>query len=111
MQGDAMRRHRPMPDLRKPYELPPVGTAPAVHLCGIRRQAEEERQMRERSGPLYELAVERGRIASAAWQKASRPRKVTRMWKLIRSADGTIVRDSGDAPAYEFRWYLTSTYQ
>jgi hypothetical protein len=65
--------------------------------------------VRERSGPLYELAVERGRIASAAWQKAGRPRKVTRVWKPVRNADGTIVRDSGGAPAYEFRWYLTST--
>lgn len=65
--------------------------------------------MRERSGPLYELAVERGRIASAAWQKAGRPRKVTRTWVPVRSADGAIVRDSGGSPVYEVRCYLTST--
>jgi hypothetical protein len=73
------------------------------------RQAEEQRQMHERSGPLYELAVERGRIASAAWQKAGRPRKVTRMVRPVRSANGAIVRDSGGSPVYEVRCYLTST--
>jgi hypothetical protein len=77
--------------------------------CGMLRQAEEHRQMRERSGPLYELAVKRGRIASAAWQKAGRPRKVTRVWKPVRSADGSMVRDSGGSPVYEVGWYLAST--
>src|ERR1700730_4161882 len=78
-------------------------------ICGMRRQFEAEKQMRERSGPVYELAVERGRIASAAYQKAGRPRKVSRTWVPVRSADGTVVRDSGGTPVYENHFYLTST--
>ncbi len=77
--------------------------------CGMLRQAEQQRQMREHSGPLYELAVERGKIASAAWQKAGRPRKVTSVWVPTRGTDGTVVRDSNGEPVYEARWYLAST--
>jgi hypothetical protein len=77
--------------------------------CALMRQLEAEKQMRERSGPLYELAVECGRIAAAAWQKAGRPRKITRAPRPVRDPDGTIVRDSGGSPVYEIRCYLTST--
>lgn len=72
-------------------------------------QAEQQRQMREHSGPLYELAVERGKIASAAWQKPGRPRKVTRVWGPVHDADGVIVRDASGDPVYEARWYRAST--
>lgn len=77
--------------------------------CALVRQLEAEKQMRERSGPLYELAVERGRIAAAAWQRAGRPRKVSMTSVFVRDADGTIVRDSAGSPVREFRYYLTST--
>lgn len=65
--------------------------------------------MRERSGPLYELAVERGTIAAAAWQKAGRPRKISRSSVLVRDADCAIVRKPDGSAVYEVRCYLTST--
>lgn len=47
----------------------------------IRRQADAERQMRERSGPLYELSKQRSRLIGEAWRAAGRPRDPSRRWR------------------------------
>lgn len=39
----------------------------------FRRLADNQKQMKARSGPMYELARERSRIISAAWRAAGSP--------------------------------------
>lgn len=39
-------------------------------VCAQRRMLEQRRQMSERSGPQYDLAVSRGRVGAAAWRAA-----------------------------------------
>ncbi len=53
-------------------------------MAAIARQFEVLRQMQERSGPIYELARERSRIISEAYQAAGRPRRVS----LVHSPHG-----------------------
>lgn len=45
--------------------------------CAQRRMLEQRRQMSERSGPQYDLAVSRGRAGAAAWRAAGSPAKVS----------------------------------
>jgi hypothetical protein len=47
--------------------------------ASMERTMEVQRQMRARSGPLYELAKDRSRITSAAWRAAGSPRRVHRV--------------------------------
>lgn len=56
------------------------------------------KQMKERSGPIYDLSRERSRIIKDAWRAAGSPRKVS----MISTKDGVkyvVHRSSGD---YEF---------
>jgi hypothetical protein len=69
-------------------------------VCGILRLADEQRLMRERSGPLYELAVARSRAGSAAWRSAGSPAKVTLVTVGNLDAEGKYHS--------ELRWYLSA---
>jgi hypothetical protein len=53
---------------------------PSCLICSLRRQQEQNRQMRERSGPQYDLSVERSRIMNRAWRAAGSPQDPRRQW-------------------------------
>ncbi len=72
-------------------------------ICPIRWMHEQHRQMRERSGPQYELAAERSRTASAAYRTAGRPPKVIGVTVGSLDADGGWHREE--------HWYLAARYK
>lgn len=49
------------------------------HVEAIRRVLRVQREMKERSGPFYELSKERSRIISTAWRAAGSPRHVSQV--------------------------------
>lgn len=57
----------------------------------VRRTMARQRQMQERSGPEYELAVEHSRVINAAWRAFGSPRRVSR----VHAADGLAYRFTG----------------
>lgn len=48
--------------------------------CSMMRMIEQHEQMRERSGPHYDLATQRGRIITAAWRAAGSPARLQRVY-------------------------------
>jgi hypothetical protein len=80
-------------------------------ICGFRRSAEMNRQMQERSCPLYELSRERSSAAYEAWQKAGRPPRITTIWVPVRSPDSNIPRESDGEPVYEKRLVLAAAWK
>jgi hypothetical protein len=62
--------------------------------CSTRRMLEQHRQMSERSGPQYDLAVSRGRTGTAAWRAAGSPAKVSLVHLGAIDADGNYHRET-----------------
>src|SRR5258707_6214134 len=71
--------------------------------CAIRRMSEQHRQMSQRSGPQYDLAVSRSRTGTAAWRAAGSPARVTMVTGGSIDADGNYHG--------ERKWYLTALYK
>ena len=46
----------------------------------LKRMIEQHEQMRERSGPHYDLATQRGRIIKTAWRAAGSPARLQRVY-------------------------------
>jgi hypothetical protein len=63
--------------------------------CSIRRQQDQQEQMRSRSGPEYDKSVTRAKIGTAAWNAAGRPR---RPFQPLM-------------PGRESRWYLCAPFK
>jgi hypothetical protein len=80
----------------------------SVCICGFLREAEARKQMREHSGPLYELAMERSTTAYTAWQKASRPPRITTVWMPVRDADDNVLHGADGEAVYEKRLCLAA---
>ncbi len=72
-------------------------------ICVMRRMHEQHRQMRERSGPPYDLAAGRNRTASDAYQAAGRPPKVILVIVGSTGANGEQISEQ--------RWYLAARYK
>jgi hypothetical protein len=72
-------------------------------VCAIHRMREQHRQMRERSGPLYEQAAEGSRAASDAWRTAGSPPRVVAVRVGCTGADGEYVS--------ERRWFLAAKFK
>jgi len=66
-------------------------------------QAEQQRQMRERAGPQYELATERARIATTEWNAKGRPAAVRSVLVPVTFTERDGQRYGVD---YETRFYL-----
>ncbi len=79
----------------------------------LRRRMAQLRQMQERSGPEYELALERSRLINAAWRAAGSPRRVSR----VHTSGGLAYRFTGrndgrrTEPATLDDWTAWQTWQ
>lgn len=69
----------------------------------MRNRAEQNRQMRERSGPEYEKAVTRSREASAVWNAEGRPAAISAALVPVKFTERDGQRYGVD---YETRYYL-----
>jgi hypothetical protein len=61
---------------------------PRCIVCAMRRVHEQHCQMKERSGPQYELSASRSRVGSAAYRAAGSPPKVRSVTHGSIDADG-----------------------
>src|SRR5260370_24781979 len=78
-------------------------------IWGMLIEQEYQRQMRARSGPVYELVEERSKLGSAAWRAAGSPLRVTRQRRPVRDADSAVVLNADGNPRYQDRWYLAAS--
>ena len=75
-------------------------------ICAMRRVHEQYRQMKERSGPQYELSASRSRVGTAAYRAAGSPPKVSSAMVPVTfiERDGQLYGDK-----YEIRYYLAKS--